>query len=842
MGIVLNWSTGYNGTPGSVDDTVTNFPTVTDGVHDVLASHVNSLAAAVIQLQTIQSGLSAITTQDEGLNLSTATTTLNFTGAGVTATNVGSVVTINIPGGGGSGDRIEDADADTYVDTDLAGGDSDIVTIAAANGVNVASALIRGTLTSTLVYRGARALSFESGNSTASADDVSGYDIQLLANDGGDEDAVSGGTGGSVSVIAGNGGAGSVAGPGGTVSLSAGDGGTAASGTPGAGGDVYVSGGDAGDDDSGDPSLGGSIVITAGSGSNSELIQCGTGGSVSVVGGSGGYGGSSDFVGNGGNVAILGGDPGTNDAGVTGNGGTVFITAASASSEGNGGSVQIAAGNAGGDAGIDGPGAAGTISVQGGTGAPAVVTTAGTTGGAVSIIGGTGGAGAGSAAPGEGGVVNIFGGDAGNVLSAGAPDGGAVNIRGGFGEGLSGFGGSVSIDAGDANGGAGQYGDVNIGGLETTQNVAITAQDDITFAAQGTAAPIPFNEAGDVDLDGSFTAVSIIGALNELKAGGGGGDHGGLTGLGDDDHTQYVLVDGTRAMSGGLRTILGTVGTTAVGPTGVTNTGVYFPSTTQFGISTGSVSRVVIDSTAAAFTTRLTSSTNGSFQGTNGGSGSNSVTFSFTTDTDSGMYLYNTNTVGIACGGNASYRLANGTLTFGGPQTLTTATGGITLDAPGTSDLTFDARSMSTPITLNQSGNTDLSGFTATSIIGALNELKSSTNTFTLNAAATIAVGDVVIVNGSGTVDLADANSGDQFVAGIAITGNTVGNPVVVQTAGVVTGLSGLTAGTRYYLSGTAGDLTATAPAGSGDFVIELGFALSSTSLLLRIQEGYEIP
>jgi hypothetical protein len=30
------------------------------------------------------------------------------------------------------------------------------------------------------------------------------------------------------------------------------------------------------------------------------------------------------------------------------------------------------------------------------------------------------------------------------------------------------------------------------------------------------------------------------------------GDHGGLTGLGDDDHLQYLLIDGTRAMTGNL--------------------------------------------------------------------------------------------------------------------------------------------------------------------------------------------------------------------------------------------------------------------------------------------------
>jgi len=31
-------------------------------------------------------------------------------------------------------------------------------------------------------------------------------------------------------------------------------------------------------------------------------------------------------------------------------------------------------------------------------------------------------------------------------------------------------------------------------------------------------------------------------------------DHGNLSGLGDDDHTQYLLVDGTRAMTGALDT------------------------------------------------------------------------------------------------------------------------------------------------------------------------------------------------------------------------------------------------------------------------------------------------
>lgn len=44
-----------------------------------------------------------LTIKDEGVNLTTAPTSFDFTGAGVTATNVGGAVTVNIPGGAGSG-------------------------------------------------------------------------------------------------------------------------------------------------------------------------------------------------------------------------------------------------------------------------------------------------------------------------------------------------------------------------------------------------------------------------------------------------------------------------------------------------------------------------------------------------------------------------------------------------------------------------------------------------------------------------------------------------------------------------------------------------------------------
>ena len=52
---------------------------------------------------TTISGGSSLTVQDEGSSLSTAATTLNFVGAGVTASGTGATKTITIAGGGGSG-------------------------------------------------------------------------------------------------------------------------------------------------------------------------------------------------------------------------------------------------------------------------------------------------------------------------------------------------------------------------------------------------------------------------------------------------------------------------------------------------------------------------------------------------------------------------------------------------------------------------------------------------------------------------------------------------------------------------------------------------------------------
>lgn len=48
----------------------------------------------------------------------------------------------------------------------------------------------------------------------------------------------------------------------------------------------------------------------------------------------------------------------------------------------------------------------------------------------------------------------------------------------------------------------------------------------------------------------STTSKNIVGAINEAASSGGVSDHGGLTGLSDDDHTQYILANGSRNLSG----------------------------------------------------------------------------------------------------------------------------------------------------------------------------------------------------------------------------------------------------------------------------------------------------
>lgn len=81
------------------------------------------------------------------------------------------------------------------------------------------------------------------------------------------------------------------------------------------------------------------------------------------------------------------------------------------------------------------------------------------------------------------------------------------------------------------------------------------------------------------------------------------------------------------------------------------------------------------------------------------------------------------------------------------------------------------------------------------------------------------------------------ANDPDSRVIGIAMATQTAGNPVDVLERGPAVGvLAGATAGAPYYLA-AGGGLTATTPAGSGNRIILIGYAINATDLDVRITD-----
>ena len=78
----------------------------TDSTVQLTAGSNITLTRNDAQQVTIAASGGALTIQDEGSALSTAATTLNFTGSGVTASGTGATKTINVTGGGSSGGTV----------------------------------------------------------------------------------------------------------------------------------------------------------------------------------------------------------------------------------------------------------------------------------------------------------------------------------------------------------------------------------------------------------------------------------------------------------------------------------------------------------------------------------------------------------------------------------------------------------------------------------------------------------------------------------------------------------------------------------------------------------------
>ena len=90
---------------------------------------------------TIAATASAITVQDEGSALSTAATTLNFVGAGVTASGTGATKTITISGGGGSQNVFSNIGVSGQ-GTIQADSTTDTLTFEAGTGISLSTCLL----------------------------------------------------------------------------------------------------------------------------------------------------------------------------------------------------------------------------------------------------------------------------------------------------------------------------------------------------------------------------------------------------------------------------------------------------------------------------------------------------------------------------------------------------------------------------------------------------------------------------------------------------------------------------------------------------------------------------
>jgi len=108
-------------------------------------------------------------------------------------------------------------------------------------------------------------------------------------------------------------------------------------------------------------------------------------------------------------------------------------------------------------------------------------------------------------------------------------------------------------------------------------------------------------------------------------------------------------------------------------------------------------------------------------------------------------------------------------------------------------------------------------------------------NSYTATSA--LAIAEAVYIDGSNSVDLADASAVATSecigFAEAAISAAASGN---ICTEGVVGGFTGLTAGDRLYLSETAGAVTATPPTTSGAVQFVVGFAKSATQVQIHKQ------
>ena len=106
------------------------------------------------------------------------------------------------------------------------------------------------------------------------------------------------------------------------------------------------------------------------------------------------------------------------------------------------------------------------------------------------------------------------------------------------------------------------------------------------------------------------------------------------------------------------------------------------------------------------------------------------------------------------------------------------------------------------------------------------------TDTVAVTAGENISSGALVYIDSTGKAFNADATSPTKFAVGFVLAGASSAASVTVYFIGQNTSLSGLTAGTSYFLSASSiGAITATPPTTAGYISQFVGKALSTTTL-----------
>lgn len=124
---------------------------------------------------------------------------------------------------------------------------------------------------------------------------------------------------------------------------------------------------------------------------------------------------------------------------------------------------------------------------------------------------------------------------------------------------------------------------------------------------------------------------------------------------------------------------------------------------------------------------------------------------------------------------------------------------------------------------------------TAASVIAG-----SDANTESGTAGATITAGQAVYKSSTSKkwllADNDSATAEVRQMGGIALNGASDGQPIVVHKSGDLTIGATLTAGTAYYLSATPGGICPLADVASGDYVVQVGLAKSTSVIDVDIQ------